>query len=363
MNCCVSPSGTEGVAGVTLIDTIVAAVTVNGVAPEMCVVGSLAVMVVAPTDAVVASPFDPPALEMLATAPADELHVTVDVRSCVVELLYVPVAVNCRVRPSGTLVDAGVTAIETSCAAVTVSVAEPEMFVAGSRAVMVVVPITPAVATPSEPLAFETEAMAGVVDDHVTAVVRTWVDAFVYVPMAVYCTVNPLGTDCVVGVTAIETSRAEVTARVVEPAMPDPGSVALIVVVPVPSAVASPRVAAAFDTDATEPLEEAHVTLAVTSWVVAFVYVPMAVNCVVVPSGMDGSAGVTAIDTSCAEVTVSVVDPEIPLAASVALITVVPSATAVASPAEADAFEMEAVVGADDSHVTDAVRSWVVPSV
>ena len=39
-------------------------------------------------------------------------------------------------------------------------------------------------------------------------------------------------------------------------------------------------------------------------------YVPVAVNCWVVPRGIDGIAGVTAIETSAAGVTVTRVDPE-----------------------------------------------------
>jgi hypothetical protein len=41
-----------------------------------------------------------------------ELQVTVLERSCLLPSLYRPVAVNCCVRPAGTLVDAGVTEIE-----------------------------------------------------------------------------------------------------------------------------------------------------------------------------------------------------------------------------------------------------------
>ena len=56
---------------------------------------SVAVIVVAPVEALVASPSLPPALLMVATAGLAELQVTVVVRSCVVLSLYVPVAVHC----------------------------------------------------------------------------------------------------------------------------------------------------------------------------------------------------------------------------------------------------------------------------
>ncbi|MBA7684674.1 hypothetical protein ES703_93080 [subsurface metagenome] len=59
-----------------------------------------------------------------------------------------PVAVNCCVLPSGTVGLAGVTVMETSSAAVTVRVVEPLIPVAGSVAVIVVVPGARAVARP-----------------------------------------------------------------------------------------------------------------------------------------------------------------------------------------------------------------------
>ena len=50
---------------------------------------------------------------------------------------------------------------------------------------IVVAPITPLVAIPCDPAAFDIEATAGVEEDQVTVVVRTWVEASVYVPIAV----------------------------------------------------------------------------------------------------------------------------------------------------------------------------------
>jgi hypothetical protein len=54
------------------------------------------------------------------------------------------------------------------------------------------------------------------------------------------------------------------------------------------------------------------------------------VNCSVLPFAIEGFAGVTAIDTSVAAVTVKVVDPVMP--AETALIVLVPVATAFANP-------------------------------
>jgi hypothetical protein len=70
--------------------------------------------------------------------------------------------------------------------------------------------------------------------------------------------------------------------------------------------------------------------------------------------------GVTAIDTSVAEVTVSVVDPAI--LPDVAVIVVEPAAAEVAKPLEPTALLMDATEAADELHVTFVVRFCVEPS-
>ena len=80
---------------------------------------------VVPAVIVVAKPCDPAELLMVATPAAVELQWPVGVRSCVVPSVYVPVAVNCCGTPAGRLADGGLIAIETNCAAVTVSCVEP----------------------------------------------------------------------------------------------------------------------------------------------------------------------------------------------------------------------------------------------
>ena len=79
-----------------------------------------------------------------------------------------------------------------------------------------------------------------------------------------------------------------------------------MVVDPVPKALARPAVLIV----ATVAAEELHVAVLLRFCVVPSVYVPVAVNCCVPPLAIDGFAGVTAIDTSVAAVTVSVVLPE-----------------------------------------------------
>ena len=67
-----------------------------------------------------------PAVLIVATPAAEELQVTVPPRFCVLPSLNVPVALNCCVLPLVIDGFTGVTAIDTSVAAVTVSVVLPE---------------------------------------------------------------------------------------------------------------------------------------------------------------------------------------------------------------------------------------------
>ena len=100
----------------------------------------------------------------------------------------------------------------------------------------------------------------------------------------------------------IDAGRAAVTVSVVDPVtLP---LVAEIVEVPAFSAEASPVAL----TVAVVVLEDAHVAVVVRFCVVPSLYVPVAVNCCVPPAATDGFTGVTAIDTSVAAVTVSVVE-------------------------------------------------------
>ena len=71
-----------GLIWVTAIDDSAAFVTVSAVVPET--VPRVAVIVVEPATTDVASPLEPAALLIVATDPAEELHVTSDVIICVV---------------------------------------------------------------------------------------------------------------------------------------------------------------------------------------------------------------------------------------------------------------------------------------
>ena len=213
-------------------------------------------------------------------------------------------------------------------------------------AVMVAVPAATAVARPLL-LTVATDVLDEV---QVTCVVISWVVPSEYVPEAVNCWVVPTGMLGLAGVTAMEDRVAEVTVRVVLPEiLPE---VAVMVAVPAATAVARPLLL----TVATDVLDEVQVTCVVISWVVPSEYVPVAVNCWVVPAGMLGLAGVTDMEDRVAEVTVRVVLPR--YSREVAVMVAVPAATAVARPL----LLTVATDVLDELQVTCVVISWVVPS-
>jgi hypothetical protein len=89
VNCCVSPSGSDGIAGVTEIVDSVAAVTVRF--PEPTTEPNVAVICVVPVAAVIASPVAlTDAIEVLADA-----QLTWVVRFRVLPSVNMPVAANC----------------------------------------------------------------------------------------------------------------------------------------------------------------------------------------------------------------------------------------------------------------------------
>jgi hypothetical protein len=139
--------------------------------------------------------------------------------------------------------------------------------------------------------------------------------------------------------------------------------VAWTVVVPTATLVATPWLPAALDTVAAEEFDELHVIESVRSCVVWSLKVPIAVNCCAVPSGIEEFVGVTASEVRTADVTVSVVDPLMLVAASAAWIVVVPTATLVPRPLLPGRFETVAVEESDELQATVLVRSCVVPSV
>jgi hypothetical protein len=307
-------------------------VTVRVVPPETT--PSVAAMVDAPVFSAVARPAE----FTVAVAGVPDVQVTVAVMFWMLPSLYVPVAENCSVDPATIEGFAGVTAIDCSVAAVTVSKVEPLMD--DDVAVMVEVPTAAPLAKPAALIV----AVAVVPDDQVTVEVKFCVEPSLNVPVAVNCCVAPLVIEGFAGVTAIDCSVAAVTVSTVEPEIDD--DVAVIVEVPTPAPVASPDALIV----AVVMVPELHVTLDVRFWVVPSLKVPVAVNCCVAPLVIDGFAGVTAIDCSVAAVTVSKVEPLID--DDVAVIVEVPTPAPVASP---DALIVAVVVVPDD-HVTLEVR-------
>lgn len=87
VNCCCVPTLIDALAGVTLIETSEALVTVSVVVPETPLM--LAVIVELPVAIALASPATPLVL-IVATEVCDEVHVTLDVRFCVVPSLNLP---------------------------------------------------------------------------------------------------------------------------------------------------------------------------------------------------------------------------------------------------------------------------------
>jgi len=108
----------------------------------------VALIVVVPLflELAVASPLEPAALLMVATAVFDELQVTDDVMFNVVPSEYVPVARNCCLPRLVMLGLIGVTVMDSRVADVIVKTVEPEIL--PDAAVIVTEPVATAVANP-----------------------------------------------------------------------------------------------------------------------------------------------------------------------------------------------------------------------
>lgn len=103
-----------------VIETRLPVFTVTWVFP--LIAPEVAVIVATPDLRAVAAPLTVIEAMLL----GEELQATVLVMSCVVPSANVPVAVSCWISPIGTVLFAGVTAIEVSAALLTVRVAVPE---------------------------------------------------------------------------------------------------------------------------------------------------------------------------------------------------------------------------------------------
>ena len=173
------------------------------------------------------------------------------------------------------------------------------------------------------------------------------------------CCVVPKAIEAFAGDKAIEDNAAALTVSVVEPEMaPD---IAVMVVCPVLTLVASPLVPAVLLMVAIVKMLDVQVTVPVMFCVLPSVYDPVAVNCVVVPKGIVGIAGVTVIESSAAGVTVNVVEPMID--PELAEIVVCPVDTLAACPVLGAVLLTVATVDTELFQATEPVRSRVLPSV
>jgi hypothetical protein len=207
VNCFVALFAIEGFAGVTAIDTRVGAVavTVRVVVPLMAPEAALIVLVPAATPVA-----NPPAL-IVATLVVCEVHVAVLVKFCVELSEKVPVAVNCFVALFAIEGFAGVTAIDTSVGATTVSSVVPST--APEAASILLVPVAKPVANP--PAVIVTTPVD--CELQVTELVKFCVELSENVPVAVNCSVLPFAIEGFAGVTATDTNVAAVTVSDVEP--------------------------------------------------------------------------------------------------------------------------------------------------
>jgi len=159
-----------------------------------------------------------------------------------------------------------------------------------------------------------------------------------------------MANDGLAGVTARETRTAGPTLSVAE-AVVEP-ELAVMVAVPTPVPVANPLPA----TVATVIEDEPHVTELVRVCVLPSLYVPVAVNCWLVPFAIVVLEGTIDMETRTGAVTATLAEPV--TAPELALMLAVPSWLPITNPAVT-----VATAGEEDVHVAAAVRSCVVPSV
>jgi len=238
---------------------------------------------------------------MIATVASDVPHVTTGVTSCTLPSVYVPCAVNCWPVPSAIVGVCGLIAIDTSAAGLTtsgtVALTPPELIP------IIVVPVPSVLASPAVTAVLLIVATVATVELQCPNCVTSCIVPSVNVPIAVNCCVMPKGIVDPAGLIAIDTSTAAVTVSTVDPlTLP---ALAVIVAVPIPTPLASPALLIV----AVATVSDVQLAVLVRSCWLPSLNVPVAVNCCIVPFASEGAAGVTANDTSTAEVTLSVVEP------------------------------------------------------
>src|SRR5215813_1458430 len=195
LNCWFTPSGREGLLGVTAKDTNAGGVTVRMVEPVT--IPKEAVIVVVPWARLVACPWPPVELPIAATAALDEFQATKKVKFWMAPFVKVPMALNRWVIPSGMEGLGGVTAKDTKAGGVTVRMVEP--LTDPKDAVIAVVPSCRLVACPWPPVELPIAATAGFEEFQFTDVVRSATLPFLKKPVAANCCLSPNGIEGFVG--------------------------------------------------------------------------------------------------------------------------------------------------------------------
>lgn len=173
-NCFVVPTAMLGFAGVTAMDTRVAAETTSEAVP--LTEPDVAVIVAVPPP----TPLARPDGLIVAIDDDDVVHET-EVNNCVLPSSKLPTAPNCKVVPAAMVGTAGVTAIEVRCAATTVSV---EVSLKDPKVAVIVV--DPAATVVTIPL-LSTVAVAVEEEFQVTPLDRSELVPLLYVAVATYC--------------------------------------------------------------------------------------------------------------------------------------------------------------------------------
>lgn len=230
-----------GFAGLIAIPTRCAVEIVSAVEP--LAFPKAAEIVVLPVAMLVTSPV----LATVAAAGFEELHSTESETFCMLLSLNVPVAVNCLVVPVAILELAGVTAIDTRLAPVTLSDVLPV-----TDPLVAVMVVLPAAAPVANPLA-STLATLPDVEDHANDVNNCVLPSSKF-PTALNCSVVPTAIDGFDGPTEMDTRCAGTTVKTLV-SLNEP-TVAVIVVEPAPTVAASPVVS----TLATDGEEEFQLT-------------------------------------------------------------------------------------------------------
>ena len=277
-NCCVLPALQLAGFGETASETRVPVPTVRLVVPVTP--EAEAEIVTVPDFLPCAIPVD----RIKARFGFEDFHVTPARLLAVLPSLNVPVAENLIEVRTMILGFAGLIAMLTRWALDTVSPVDPAT--EPKVAVMVALPVLELVARP-EPLI---ATAAGFEELQTTELETSCVLLSLKVARASNCLVVPTAMLEFAGVTVIDIRLAPVTVSEAVP-LTEP-LVAVIVVVPRVRLVATPFVS----TEATELDDEDHVT-EVNGCVLPSSKLPVALNCSVVPSAIDGFAGVRAIES------------------------------------------------------------------